>query len=460
MLKRSAYILTVALIFMSYPFAPARAAQHSIGSNIVSPDGTIFTITQENNQIVRRPYTSAGTFLSYSFNSWASVKGATVEDLVLPVGTFVAPREGSIFCSDRGSDYGTCYLISNGKKVGFISAEVFNRQGHSFSKAIYGDISWLPQSGVITEGGAAHLPGTIVILDRTFYLVASDADMVGISDMSTLASWGYSIKDAVATNKSDRIRYNVSLGTLRTRQPSQIEYYSNANVVDGSKNYLPEISSLSQTSGESGAEVTITGKNFNFFSNITLDLADIKGVWISDGQNSAHLSTKVINDGLLVVVIPSTTCPGAEQPTCSSNFQRTINPGVYSLYVRNSTGVSKSVPFTVVNSSQAPSLSSAYPTSATPGTQITLYGSNFDTSGVNYNTIQISQKTCVIPTGDQTCTPFSVAVNVFTPMSTQLTFTLPITLINPYAPPGVYYITVTTQKGVSNQISFTILATP
>ncbi len=442
---------------MSYPFAPARAAQHSIGSNIVSPDGTIFTITQENNQTVRRPYTSAGAFLSYSFNSWASVKGATVEDLVLPVGTFVAPREGSIFCSDRGSDYGTCYLISKGKKVGFISADVFNKQGHSFSKAIYGDISWLPQSGVITEGGAAHLPGTIVILDRTFYLVVSYTDMIGIPDMSTLASWGYSIKDAVDTNKSDRIRLNVSLGALPARQPYQIEYLGNANAVDGSKNYLPEISSLSQTSGVSGAVVTITGKNFDFFSNITLDLADMKGVWISDGQNSAHLSTKVVTNDVLVVVIPSTTCPGAEQPTCSSNFQRTINPGVYSLYVRNSVGVSNSVPFTVVSSSQAPYLSSTYPTSATPGTQITLYGSNFDTSGMNGNTIRITQKNCVVPTGSQSCVPFSVMVNADTPDNTSLPFMLPTSLINPYAAPGVYIITVTTPKGVSNQMEFNVL---
>src|SRR6185312_17234132 len=86
----------------------ALAAVHADGTNVSDASGTVYMIVSGQ----RRPYTSAGAFLSYGFNSFASVAQASAEDLALPVGSFIPPQDGSIICSDRGSDKGTCYEIS------------------------------------------------------------------------------------------------------------------------------------------------------------------------------------------------------------------------------------------------------------------------------------------------------------------------------------------------------------
>ena len=109
------------------------------GENVIDSSGTVYLLSDDG---YRKPYTSAGTFLSYGY-SFSSIKSATADDLARPIGVFVIPKEGSIFCSDRGNDKSTCYLIRNGKKAGFTSAAAFYAMGFSFNRAIYGDISFL-----------------------------------------------------------------------------------------------------------------------------------------------------------------------------------------------------------------------------------------------------------------------------------------------------------------------------
>jgi hypothetical protein len=125
------YPLLASAIVLAFQFSTAQAAQHALGSNIVTPQGTVYTITKENNQVVIRPYTSPGAFLSFGYNTWESISGASAEDMALPVGSFIAPQDGKIICSDRGADKGTCYLITSGKKAGFTSAYVFTQLGYN-----------------------------------------------------------------------------------------------------------------------------------------------------------------------------------------------------------------------------------------------------------------------------------------------------------------------------------------
>lgn len=106
------HIAVIALFLWCISLVPAHANQHALGTHIAAPDGTVFTITSENGQTVRRPYTSAGDCLSYAFNPWASVVPASAEDLALPDGSLTPPQNGKIICSDRGTDKGTCYLIT------------------------------------------------------------------------------------------------------------------------------------------------------------------------------------------------------------------------------------------------------------------------------------------------------------------------------------------------------------
>ena len=194
-------VLTLGMMGLSPSFA--KAAQHAIGSNIITPQGTVFTISVENDVTVRRPYTSPGAFLSFGFNSWESIVGASAEDLALPVGSFIAPQDGKIICSDRGVDRGTCYLISDGKKAGFTSAEVFRSLGFDFGRTSNGDVSFLPNTGNIDSPSQAHVPGTIISLDGVNYLVTGNG-LLRVPSLEVLRSWGYSEVDVTAGNSADK----------------------------------------------------------------------------------------------------------------------------------------------------------------------------------------------------------------------------------------------------------------
>lgn len=198
---------------------PILAAPNPLGTNISSPDGTVYTITQENGNTVRRPYTSAGAYLSYGFNSWGNVLPANQDDLALPVGSFIPPRDGSIVCSDRGTDKGTCYLITESKRAGFTSEAVFRGLGFDFKNALAGDVSFLNTSPHIDNSSQAHRAGTLVNKDGTVYFV-SPTGLLGIPDWIALLSWGYSQADIVPANTADR---GASIaGILTSRQAGQI----------------------------------------------------------------------------------------------------------------------------------------------------------------------------------------------------------------------------------------------
>jgi hypothetical protein len=195
----------------------ASGSADSVGTNILTPDGTVSMIAGDGT---RRPYTSAGAFLSYGFNSWSNVKNASSADISMPVGSFIPPRDGKIICSNKGSDMGTCYLITNGQKAGFTSAPIFTGLGFSFDNTMSGDVSWMTATGNISNTSNSHLPGTLINNNGTIELVTTDG-VLGVPDMTTLASWGYLASDAVPANTADKGL--AQAGVLTARQDGQLE---------------------------------------------------------------------------------------------------------------------------------------------------------------------------------------------------------------------------------------------
>jgi len=194
---------------------PAAAAPHTAGTNVKTSDGTIFLISPDGT---RRPYNSAGAFLSYGFNNWNLVADATAEDLALPVGENIPPRDGKIIC-DTKERVGTCFLITEGRKIAFPSEKVFKGQGFSFDKVLYGDVSFLAEEQNIASGSDAHKPGVLINMDGTIYLVTGQG-LMGIPNIATFESWGYSFGDAVPTNLADR-KLSV-VGTIKAREAGQL----------------------------------------------------------------------------------------------------------------------------------------------------------------------------------------------------------------------------------------------
>jgi hypothetical protein len=180
------------------PVATINQNTDPAGTNI-SSNGTVYMVTA-SGQI--RPYTSAGAFLSYGFNSWVNVVPASSADLALPTGSFIPPRDGKIICSDRGMDKGTCYLITDSKKAAFTSAAVFKSLGFSFASTLSGDVSFLPSAPNISSASQAHPAGVLVNKSGTIYLTG-DNGLLGVPDMGTLTSWGYSLTDSVKANAAD-----------------------------------------------------------------------------------------------------------------------------------------------------------------------------------------------------------------------------------------------------------------
>lgn len=203
MMKKLVSLLIVTLVW-SFQFVPAQAAFHDLGTNIVTSGGTVYTITTENGQTVRRPYTSAGAYLSYGFNSWSNAIPASSDDSLLPVGSFIPPQDGKIICSDRGNDKGTCYLISQGTKIGFPSEQIFKAQGFTFSNVLSGDTSFLSYPSNISSGNEAHKAGVLINLNGTVYLVGPNG-LLGFPDVNIFDSWTYSFANVITANAADSL---------------------------------------------------------------------------------------------------------------------------------------------------------------------------------------------------------------------------------------------------------------
>ena len=205
--------------------APAFAAAHAEGTN-VNKAGTIGMVI--GGQF--RPYTSAGAFLSYGFNSWSTVVEANTDDNALPVGSFIPPQDGSIIFSDRGADKGTGYVISGGMKYGFPTEAIFKGQGFTYANAMWADVSWMSMGGTVNAADAAHLPGALVNNGGTVQLVGNTG-LMGIPDLATFNSWGYSFAKVVPANANDKAK--TQTGVMSMRQAGQLSPTATSTVVSG-----------------------------------------------------------------------------------------------------------------------------------------------------------------------------------------------------------------------------------
>ncbi|MDB4939695.1 MAG: hypothetical protein JWO40_120 [Candidatus Doudnabacteria bacterium] len=174
------------------PVTLPTGSAHPAGSN-TTYQGTIFFYDGTN----RHAYTSAGAFLSYGFNSFANALPSTSADTAIPLSTFAAPMDGSLI-----NDHGTVYLITNGKRAGFVSEQVFFGLGYSYANVLAGDTSFMTTLTPISNAATTHPAGTLVIYQGTVYIVGNTGK-IGIPDMNTFYSWGYNLKNVVNANQYD-----------------------------------------------------------------------------------------------------------------------------------------------------------------------------------------------------------------------------------------------------------------
>ena len=202
---------SVAAMAIALMPALASAQVHSAGSNVLS-NGTVYFINASGQ---KQPYTSAGAFLSYGFNSWSGVVAASAEDLALPTGPFVTPADGKLYLDSI--DHRTVFLITNGQREGFANPAAFLGLGYSFSRVTTADSSFMTTLAPVNTAAMSHPAGTLVNQDGTIFLMSSTGKM-GIPSPAVFNSWGYSFNDVVLANSFDRA-IAMSNGVMPTMIP-------------------------------------------------------------------------------------------------------------------------------------------------------------------------------------------------------------------------------------------------
>jgi hypothetical protein len=261
------------------PMAPlAHAAVHAAGTNVVSGNTVYFM-----DGTSRRPYTSAGAFLSYGFNSWASVVPASAEDMAVTQGAFVAPRDGSLILDQR--DHRTVFLMTNGQTQGFATRAAFDGLGYKMTNVLEGDVSFVGTLAPITTAAMAHPVGTLVLDPtdhRTVYLMTT-AGRMGIPSIEVFNSWGYSF-NLVANGNSYDMAQPMNAGIMPARVAGQLNPPVNGTVV------IPPVAgnvSVSAASDMPASTTVITNQSladlghFTFMGSGTVTSVNLKRVGVS-----------------------------------------------------------------------------------------------------------------------------------------------------------------------------------
>ena len=189
---------------------------HPVGSNVASPDGTVWLITSTGQ---RRPYISDVAFTSYGFNSFNNVASASKGDLALPIGPFIVPRDGKLYASNDGADNGVVYVMSRTQKFAFTGVDVFTGLGYNFSSTLAANLTSVPFGGVIASSTAAHIRGSLINQNGTVLYVGANGKY-GIPDLATFNSWGFSFVEVLPASAGD---YNLAqAGILPARVAGEL----------------------------------------------------------------------------------------------------------------------------------------------------------------------------------------------------------------------------------------------
>ncbi len=149
----------------------------------------------------RRGFTSAEVFASSGYN-FSQVVGATAEDVALPAGPIMTYADGTLV---KGPNDPLVYLVTGGSKRPFVSGAVFTGLGFSFAniqQAPANTFADLPTGANLDNASSAHGAGVLVISNGGIWLMTANGRM-GMPSMAVFQSYGYMLSHVVAANAAD-----------------------------------------------------------------------------------------------------------------------------------------------------------------------------------------------------------------------------------------------------------------
>lgn len=209
----SAFVFSLIIAAAVFDGQPAQAAPAD--GDLVLSQGTVYLVSGQQQ---RRPFRSPEVFFSCGYQ-FSEVRLATADDLALPVGPVMVFCDGSLVKEPNNS---LVYLVSNGKKRGFTSADVFKGLGYSFANVVTANnetFADLPSDAVIDSVAIQHPAGTIINKDGTLYRVAPGG-LEAFDSPDTYFSYGHKFGEEVPAAPADTSLPVVSVVAPRVISPS------------------------------------------------------------------------------------------------------------------------------------------------------------------------------------------------------------------------------------------------
>jgi len=212
--KTFAIVLATATLCWGIGFAmfgPVLLNTAEAAATTAHPNGVLVDIGDANHTVYlitggqRQGIPSPTVFASYGY-SFDKVVPANSYDQALPEGEVMKYADGTLV-----NDNGTIFLIGNGQKRGFTTADVYTGLGYSFtgsSVVVPEDIytaTFAEYTGgaVIDSADEAHPNGALVDVNGTVFQI-DNGTLVGIPSEAVFGSHGLSWDNVVPSNAADQ----------------------------------------------------------------------------------------------------------------------------------------------------------------------------------------------------------------------------------------------------------------
>ena len=109
-------------------------------------------------------------------------------------------KDGSLVLDSN--DGRTIYMIGDGKKYGFVSAEVFLGMGFRFEQVIFDNLSSYEMGEAVSSLNQPHPSGSLIYDGQTIWFVSGQKHL-GFATMEEFVSAGFEVSQVVAINQAD-----------------------------------------------------------------------------------------------------------------------------------------------------------------------------------------------------------------------------------------------------------------